>query len=259
MNDSVADCVGGSDWKVLQSSIVPPKPRPAPRRTGSRTLEAINDFFDGSNNHGWGGSNRRNQHQHQVDDDPVAIDEPDPNPRQRGVYAGMTLAAAMRRGIEEDQIRRSSAGRRMTLDSTPAQQSQGGYMVSTSTNSNGTRPGLVGRTLSNSQALDEHRQRRYESAMGTGMGMGMNNGSTSDLLQHQNQHRPNLSVRTNSYDGGRGTGGVGLEPVSQVLNTPEARRSITRSRALATRQGRYRDSGSRDAPVLVESDHSEDD
>lgn len=196
-----------------------------------------------------------------MDDDPVVIEEPDPNPRQRGVYAGMTLAAAMRRGVEEDQIRRSSAGRRMTLDSTPSQQSQGGYMVHTNGNANvnsqGARPGFVGRTLSNSQALDDHRQRRHESAMGAGMGA--NNGSTSDLHQYQNQnqhqHRSNLSVRTDSYDAGRGGG---VDPVSHVLNTPEARRSITRSRALATRQGRYRDSGSRDAPVLVESDHSED-
>lgn len=243
----------------MQSSIVPPKPRPAPRRTGSRTLEAINGFFDGGNSPSWGSTGRRHTQSQQqpLDDDPVPIEEP--NPRQRSVYAGMTLAEAMRRGVEEDQIRRTPGARRLTLDSTPAQQSQGGYVVNphhgagpgagaNAGRQSVSRPGLVGRTSSNSQALDDHRQRRRESALNN------NNGSTTDLHHHQ-QYRPNLSVRINSHDGGGG----GVEPISHVWNTPEARRSITRSRALATRQARYRDSGSRDAPVLVESDHSEDD
>lgn len=148
--------------------------------------------------------------------------------------------------MEEDQIRRSSASnRRLTTDSVPAQQSQSGYMVNNH-GSGSSRPQLVGRSSSNGQALDGHRQRRQESAY--------NSGSTAaDPLQYN--HRPSLQIRTNSYDTGNG----GLEPVSHVLNTPEARRSITRSGALASRQSRYRGPGSSAAPVLVESDHSEDD
>lgn len=197
-------------------------------------MGVINGFFEGNGNSNWGNNNGGRRHgRHEVEPEPVE----DPNPRRRSVYAGLSLAEASRRGLEEDSSdRRSSAGRRLGrgTESSPTQQ----YVTSPGTGispMSPSRPGLVGRTSSNGTALEQHRERQRASSL--------TNGSTAD------NHRPSLTVRIDPHESS-------VEPVSAVWNTPEARRSITRSRALASRQGRWRN-GSRDAPVLVESDNSD--
>lgn len=196
-------------------------------------MDVINGLFDPGPNSNWHNNGRRQSRRDDLVEEPIE----DPNPMRRGVYAGMSLAEAARRGLEEDQTRRTSGGRRLGLDTDPAQQSHAGYMAdSAGTRQTPSRPSLGTRTSSNGSTLDQHRQRQRESSISNGA-----------------DHRPNLSIRTDARS-------PSVEAVSAaILNTPEARRSITRSRALASRQGRYRpvNGESRDAAILVESDTSE--
>lgn len=180
--------------------------------------------------------------------------EPDSDPRRRGVYAGLTLAEATRRGMEDDPTRHQSAARRLgtTTNDHLHEQSLGGYAVpAASAGASGaigtfSRPQLATRTSSTTSTLDQHsqRQRQWDVASGGGVGAGAEIG----IARHARIGRPSLQVRTGSYQsttaGGGGGGGAG-----------DVRRSITTSRALMSRQDRYRNvGGSRDSAVLVDSD-----
>ena len=219
-----------SDWKVLQSSIVPPKPPPA-RRTG-RAMEVLNNLFEPMPHHRPRRPNpeRRSTIDHfnaveaealrQVEAELEVVD-----PRRRSAYAGMSLAAATRRNIEDEATSRpQSAARRLATQTAgaPGEQSITGYAQGVAGPS---RPRLQART-SSTATLEQHRMR-------------------STTLTNEDNYgavraRPSLQVRTGSTSTipGEGSG---------------VRRSITTSRALLNRQDRYRGSN-RDNAVLVVSD-----
>lgn len=167
----------------------------------------------------------------------IPTDASPPDPLRRGVYAGLTLAEAARRGVEADPSRQSAARRLGTpTNELISEQSLGGYTVP-------ARPAMPWRTSSNGSTLAQHSQRRQvqwdvegtEGEVGVGLG----------IARHARQARPSLQVRTGSTTTNSNmTGGAG----------GDGRRSITTSRALMSRQDRYRSSGSRDNAVLVDSD-----
>jgi hypothetical protein len=148
------------------------------------------------------------------------------DPRRRSAYAGMSLAAATRRNIEDEASSRpQSAARRLATQTTghPAEQSLAGYGQGQGV-AGPSRPVLQART-SSSATLEQHRMRSTT--------------LTNDDDRGGMRVRPSLQVRTRSTSAeGSGSG---------------VRRSITTSRALLNRQDRYRGSN-RDNAVLVVSD-----
>lgn len=202
-------------------------------------MEVFNTFFDGSNGHGGGGGRRGGGGRVVIDDELVEV----PNPGRRSVYAGMSLAEAARRGREDEQARRESGGGDRRFGGA------GGA---------GERPNMPNRTSSTGSALEQHRQRQRESSI--------SNGTSNDTQQD----RPRLNIwtqprampdqhhhpdtRTQTRIGHPDSRSSNIQPVATVWNSPAARRSIARSGALSGRQSRWRDPGSRDTPVLVESD-----
>ena len=220
-----------SDWKVLQSSIVPPKPPPV-RRTG-RAMEVLNNLFEPMPHH----RSRRPNPERRSTIDNFSATEAEAlrqveaelevvDPRRRSAYAGMSLAAATRRNIEDEASSRpQSAARRLAVQTSgnPAEQSASGYAQGVAEPS---RPSLQSRT-SSTTTLEQHRMRSTT----------LTNESSNGGLRT----RPTLQVRTGSTSAIPSAEGSGV------------RRSITTSRALLNRQDRYR-GGNRDNAVLVGSD-----
>jgi hypothetical protein len=219
-----------SDWKVLQSSIVPPKPPPA-RRTG-RAMEVLNNLFEPMPHHRPRRPNpeRRSTIDHFNSVEAEALRQAEAelevvDPRRRSAYAGMSLAAATRRNMEDEAASRpQSAARRLATQTAgaPGEQSLAGYGQGVPGPS---RPRLEART-SSTTTLEQHRMRSTT--------------LTNEEYQGGMRARPSLQVRTGSTSTvpGEGSG---------------VRRSITTSRALLNRQDRYR-GNNRDNAVLVVSD-----
>lgn len=247
------------DWKVLQSSIVPPKPPPAARR--GRAMEAFSNLFEPMPHHRRPGAGGRRLTIGDTAPYAPAIDleEPEPDPRRRGVYAGLTLAEATRRGMEDDPSRQQSAARRLgtATHDRPSDQSLGGWTTAAALEAGGgggggssNRPRLATRTSSTTSTLDQHsqRQRQWEVSAGAAdRDVTGGAGHEIGIARHARQARPSLQVRTGSHQSASGVGGA------------DVRRSITTSRALTSRQDRYRNaggsgSGSRDNAFLVDSD-----
>lgn len=230
------------DWKILQSSIVPPKPPPTPRRTG-RAMNVINNLFEPMPY-----ARRPRASTIETFAEPEFEPEPEPDPRRRSVYAGMTLAAASRRHVEDDptNLRHQTAARRLGTATTgqSGEQSLGGYahgQVGGNDPVDTARPRLPARTSSNGSTLEQHRLRGSTTVTGLST-------YTNDQPQNETRRaRPNLQVRTGSSQqiNAEGSGSAGGNGV---------RRSITASRALSSRQDRFRNGGTRDNAVLVESD-----
>lgn len=232
-----------SDWKVLQSSIVPPKPPPA-RRTG-RAMNVINNLFEPLPHHR---SRRPDPERRSTFDDfltPTDAEQlrqitgldAETNPGRRSAYAGMSLAEATRRNLQDDATtsRPQSAARRLGQQTggIEGDQSLAGYTAGAAGSS---RPRLPTRTSSNA-TLEQHRMRS------TTLTNNDNNNNENNAGGSVLRTRPTLQVRTGSSSQIPATEGNGM------------RRSITTSRALLNRQDRYRVSGStRDNAVLVVSD-----
>jgi hypothetical protein len=169
--------------------------------------------------------------------------EPEPDPRRRSVYAGMTLAAASRRHVEDDptNMRHQSAARRMGTATAgqSGEQSLGGYGEFTNDPIDTARPRLPARTSSNGSTLEQHRLR------GSATMTELSTYTNDQPLNEGRRARPNLQVRTGSSQHVNAEGSGSNNGV---------RRSVTTSRALLSRQDRYRNGGTRENAVLVESD-----
>lgn len=157
----------------------------------------------------------------------------DINPGRRSAYAGMSLAAATRRNLEDEAASRpQSAAQRLSTQTggLPGDQSLAGYTTTASL----SRPRLATRTSSStSTTLEQHRLRSTT--------------LTNDDNRGGSRMRPNLNVRIDS------SSRIPLAEASGSGGGSGVRRSITTSRALLNRQDRYRGSN-RDNAVLVESD-----
>jgi hypothetical protein len=204
-------------------------------------MEALSNLFEPMPHHRRPGNSRRLQEQ--PIEYPLPTEAAPLDPLRRGVYAGLTLAEATRRGAEDDPSRQSAARRLGTpTNDLSSQQSLGGYTVPAS------RPAMPGRTSSNGSTLAQHSQRRQTQWDVEGVDGEVGNGL--GIARHARQARPSLQVRTGSHNTGTSitaTAGIG-----------DMRRSNTTSRALTSRQDRYRvpviRGATRHNAVLVDSD-----